>query len=128
MRRRFPRLKSYVRRKPGEMNTLEAAYAKALDGRKLNGEVADWWFESMKFKLADKTWYTPDFIVVLADGTLQIHETKGFMMEDAAIKLKITSALYWAHEVVLITRKRGTWMYRNVSQNGLGKGRAAEGT
>ena len=89
---------------PGTMNRLEARYAEHLETRRIAGQIAAYWYESMKFRLADKTWYTPDFMVMLADGELQLHETKGgFVREDAIIKLKITSATYWCFRVFRVT-------------------------
>ena len=89
----------------GSMNGTEARYAKHLDRRKLLGEIAWYWFEEMKFRLADKTWYCPDFMVMHADGMLELHEVKGWMMDDAAVKLKVASALYWSFPVYVIREK-----------------------
>lgn len=83
-----------VRRQPGTMNKLEAAYAVHLDTLKAAGEVADWKFESIKLRLADRTWYTPDFCVMEPDGSLRFDETKGFLRDDAAVKLKVAAEQY----------------------------------
>lgn len=78
----------------GTMNKTEAAYAKHLEGRKHAGEV-DWFrFEGMKFRLADKTFYTPDFAVLLANGELECHEVKGFWEDDARVKVKVVADQY----------------------------------
>ena len=75
-----------TRRVPGEMNPLEAAYSLTLKDRT---DIVQTWFEGWTFKLAKDTRYTPDFIVMLADGTLEAHEVKGFMEDDAWVKLKV---------------------------------------
>ena len=41
------------------------------------GIVFSWRYEAVTLKLADKTTYTPDFLVVLVDGSIELHEVKG---------------------------------------------------
>lgn len=77
------------------MNKTEAEYAGMLDARRLRGEVAWWRYEAITLKLADNTRYTPDFLVLLPDGVLEIHETKGgYIREDGWLKLKVAAALF----------------------------------
>lgn len=77
------------------MNKTEAEYAGMLEERRLRGEVAWWRYEAITLKLADNTRYTPDFLVLLPDGVLEIHETKGgFIREDGWLKLKVAAALF----------------------------------
>lgn len=97
-----------VRHKTGEMNKAEARYAEMLRIRQLAGEILRWWFEGWKFKLADKTYYTPDFVVQLPDGTLEIHETKGFWEDDARVKVKV-AAKEFPMLIRCMTLKRGVW-------------------
>ena len=80
--------------KTGRMNKLEAKHARELEYRKEAGEITGYWFEEIKFRLADKTWYTPDFFVRMADGTYEVHECKGFMRDDAAVKIKVAARLF----------------------------------
>ena len=82
------------RKRAGEMNRLEAAYALELDRQLKAGEILMWKFESIKLRLADRTWYNPDFLVMTPDGELQLHETKGFMEDDANVKLKVTAETF----------------------------------
>jgi hypothetical protein len=82
------------RLKSGAMNKTEQAYAATLEQRKFAGEVAWYKFEGFKFRLADNTFYTPDFAVMLADGSLEAHEVKGFWQDDARAKIKIAADLY----------------------------------
>jgi len=77
-----------ARHKPGVMNKLEAAYAEVLEGRKQSGEIIWYAFEAMKFVLAKRTTYMPDFIVQLADGEVEVHEVKGFWEGTARVKIK----------------------------------------
>ena len=82
------------RLKTGEMNRLEAAYAAHLELRRIAGDVAWFKFEGLKLRLADNTFLTVDFFVMLANGELQAHECKGYMQEDAAVKLKVAASMY----------------------------------
>ncbi|MDT3457364.1 hypothetical protein ROV96_19500 [Stenotrophomonas pavanii] len=65
------------RLKTGEMNRTEAAYAEHLRALQAVGNVQWHRFEGMKLRLADKTFYTPDFAVMAADGVMECHEVKG---------------------------------------------------
>ena len=82
------------RLKTGVMNKTEQAYADTLTLRQAAGEVAWFKFEAVKLRLADNTFYTPDFAVMLADGTLEMHEVKGFWQDDARVKIKVASDLF----------------------------------
>lgn len=93
MNRRFPRARGVVKG-DGGMNKTEAAYAATLQLRQHAGEVAWFAFEAVKLRLADKTFYTPDFTVMLADGTIEQHEVKGFWEDDARVKIKVAAALF----------------------------------
>lgn len=88
------------------MNKLEQAWAAELDRRQCTGTVVWWGFELWKFRLADRTWYTPDFVGMLDTGQLVIWETKGWMEEDANVKLKVTSDLYWMFPVYLVKQTK----------------------
>ena len=87
-------LQALGRLKAGTMNKTEAAYAATLDARRQAGEVAWFKFEGIKLRLADNTFYTPDFAVMLADGALEMHEVKGYWQDDARAKIKIAADLY----------------------------------
>ena len=82
------------RLKTGQLNKTEAEYGKLLELRKGGGEGVWYRFEGMKLRLADNTFYTPDFAVMLADGTIECHEVKGHWMDDAKVKIKVASEMY----------------------------------
>lgn len=90
----------------GEMNKLEAAYAQHLDMLKRAGEVLWYSYESVGLRLANKTHYYPDFMVMMADGELEIHETKGFMRDDANVKIKVAAEMYPFTFKVIRQRKK----------------------
>lgn len=82
------------RLKVGQRNKTEAAYESTLKERHVAGEILWFKFEGMKLRLTDNTFYTPDFAVMLADGTLECHEVKGQWMDDARVKIKVAAELY----------------------------------
>lgn len=82
------------RLKAGTMNKTEAAYAADLELLRHSGDVAWWKFEGLKLRLADNTFYTPDFAVMLSNGEMQCHEVKGHWQEDARVKIKVAAELY----------------------------------
>lgn len=73
----------------GAMNKSEYAYAVRLEAMKRAGVILDWQYESVRLVLADRTSYTPDFLVITAECLLELHEIKGFWEEDARAKYKI---------------------------------------
>lgn len=74
----------------GRMNKTEAAYAELLEQRKQTRQVLWWKFHPMNVRLADNTFYEVDFLVMAADGHLEIHETKGGHTTDKGqLKLKL---------------------------------------
>lgn len=93
MNSRFPvaRARTYVR---GVKNKTEEAYGQHLELLKRTGDVTNYWFESYKFRLADKTFYTPDYVVQLPSGELECHEVKGYWEDDARVKIKVAASLY----------------------------------
>ena len=96
------------------MNKTEQAYAEHLRQRLLAGEIAEFSYEPVKLRLANRTHYTPDFRVVKQDGLIEMHEVKGFWEEDARVKIKVAAEL---HPYVFIAVKRvaqregGGWSY-----------------
>jgi len=82
------------RLKVGAMNKTEQAYADHLELLRHAGQVLWFKFEGLKLRLADNTFYTPDFAVMAADGVMEMHEVKGFWQDDARAKIKIAADLY----------------------------------
>lgn len=82
------------RLKTGAMNKTEQAYADRLNLLQHAGEVAWFKFEGVKLRLADNTFYSPDFAVMLANGVIEMHEVKGFWQDDARAKIKIAADIY----------------------------------
>jgi hypothetical protein len=92
------------------MNKSEAMHARRLERRKLKGEVLQYEYEGLTFRLAPRTRYTPDFAVWLADGSLECHEVKGgIWRDDARVKIKVAARLYPHVRFLAFTRCRGEW-------------------
>ena len=82
------------RLKTGSMNKTEAAYDAHLAALQHAGQIKWRKFEGLKLRLADNTFYTPDFAVMAADGVIECHEVKGFWQDDARAKIKVAADLY----------------------------------
>lgn len=88
------KFKALGRLKVGQRNKTEAAYEQHLELLKRADEIVWYCFEGMKFRLADNTFYNPDFIVMRKDGQIEVHEVKGFWMDDARVKIKVVAEMY----------------------------------
>lgn len=75
----------------GTMNKTERSYAGHLDQKKYAGKILWFAFEPIKLRLADNTFYTPDFAVMADDGVIELHEVKGFWTDDARVKIKVAA-------------------------------------
>ena len=106
------------------MNGMEARYAQELERRRMAGEVSHWSFEAMKLRLADRTWYTPDFRVLMPDGSIECHEVKGFREAAGQVKIKVAAELH-PFRFVMVRRSSkkkdgatGTWVLDEVEGAG----------
>jgi hypothetical protein len=119
-------LTAHGRQRIEKMNKTELAYEAHLNLRKIKGEIAWFAFEGMTFKLGPDVRYTPDFPVLLTDGTLECHEVKGTekrvrksgeiakaprFEDDARAKFQIAAALF---PIVfkVVYRVEGNWIER----------------
>lgn len=109
-------MKARAIRKPGIMNKTEAAYAAHLEQRKLAGEIISYHFESYTLKIAADCRYTPDFMVLLPDGTMQFHEVKGYWMDDAKVKIKVAARTF-PHVFIAVRKVKGGWETTDFTDN-----------
>lgn len=91
----------------GQMNGTESIYAELLTARHIAGEVQSWSFEAHTFRLADGLRFTPDFEVVLADGSIEFVDVKGSTKRAATdpksrVKIKTAAQMFpqyrWVQE------------------------------
>ena len=94
------------------LNRLEAKYAQALEMQKRLGEIVDYKIHPFGLRLADKTFYHPDFLIVYTDR-FEIHETKGFMRDDANVKIKVAAAQFpWIKFKLVTWSKAECWQIK----------------
>ena len=99
------------RRSTPGMNKLESSFAAYLEKRRLAGEVLDYRYESLRLRLAPKTFYTPDFFVALP-AEFQVYEVKGHWEDDARVKIKWAAQLYWYFRFFGVRQeKREGWVF-----------------
>jgi hypothetical protein len=96
------------RLKAGAMNRTEAKYADALKAQQAAGELLWHRFEGLKLRLADSTFYTPDFAVMRADGQIECHEVKGYWQDDARVKIKVAAEMY-PFRFIAVTASKAGW-------------------
>jgi len=106
------RMYALGRLKMGERNKTEQAYENFLQQQLTLGMVVWFKFEGVKLRLADNTFYTPDFAVMRANGQMELHEVKGYMQEDANVKIKVAAEMYPFRFVIVRSRPKkdgGGW-------------------
>lgn len=89
----------------GERNKTEAEYEALLEERRQAGDVRAHYFEALTLQLAFDLRYTPDFMVMMADRTLELHEVKGHWTDDARAKIKMAQERFPMFRFVAV-RKR----------------------
>lgn len=95
---------------PQYKSGLERRYAAQLAAAKANGGIFDWAYEPESLVLAQGARYTPDFRVVLNDGVVEFHETKGYRREAAIVRLKVAARLHpYIFRLVTWNSKTHTW-------------------
>lgn len=92
------------------MNKTEAAWCARLEVARLAGEVLEYRFEAMKLRLANNTFYTPDFMVILADTTIRFDEVKGFWRDDARVKIKVAAEQFPWFRFQAVSKDKGQWL------------------
>ena len=116
---RPPKRKCRIRSKrpqktPGVMNKTEAAYAHILKLRMMANEILHYDYEPERLKLADNTYYVPDFRVIMADKTIEFHECKAVTADDkmlceddARAKFKIAAETHWMYGWRMVGLRKG---------------------
>lgn len=96
--------------KTGVMNNLETLYAEHLEAKRRRGEIRAYDFEPVKLRLADNTFYSPDFRVVRNDYAIEYHEVKGHWEDDARVKIKVAASLHPYIFRAFTSPTPGTWV------------------
>lgn len=110
------------------MSKLERRFRDTvLEPAYVRHDIGNYWREPAKLRLAGRTYYTPDFMVIDRPGEHGIPprfvmcEVKGFMRDDAAVKLKVAAAAYPCFGWLLITRDKWGWHARAVTSSGISR-------
>lgn len=112
------KMQALGRLKQGEKNKTEQRYEAHLEWRKHLGEILWYKFEGIKLRLADNTFYTCDYAVLLANGELEMHEVKGFWQDDAKVKIKVAADLYPFRFIAVFAvpqKEGGGWRFEDFS-------------
>lgn len=96
---------------PRKMNKTEAAYDGHLTCLRREGHVLWHGFECIKLRLADDTFYTPDFAVLVRDLSLEMHEVKGFWRDDARVKIKVAAETFPFRFKAVSKQAGGLWRF-----------------
>jgi hypothetical protein len=107
-----PAMQALGRLRSGEMNKTEAAYARYLELQKQAGQVVWYKFEAINLRLADRTFYAVDFLVMLWNGALEAHEVKGYWTDDALVKIKVAASIF-PFRFVAAKLTKGVWEFRD---------------
>lgn len=103
------------------MNKLETKYAAHLEMRKTTGEIREYRFEPMKLRLAPRTYFDVDFLVLARDSwptmtdsySVELHEVKGHWEDDARVKMKVAATMFpwWTFRGVQWDKTTNNWRY-----------------
>lgn len=94
----------------GRMNKTEERYLnEVLRPLLYVGQVLDIKFEGLKLRLADNTFYTPDFVVV-RNECIEIHEVKGHWEDDARVKIKVAAQMFPWLRFIAVQHKDKKWV------------------
>ncbi len=104
-------LKTVQRTPKHAPNKTEARYLDHLALLHRAGQIKGFGFQRYTFRLADDTRYTPDAYVVTLEDVLEFHEVKGFMRDDAHVKLKMAAEMF-CHPFYLVTWDKGWTVVR----------------
>ena len=103
---------SRPRHQTGKMNATEQRYAAEVLALAVeNSDLQYYMFEKLKFRLGKSCYYTPDFVALSTDGQLEVHEIKGHMEDDAAVKLRVFREIYPQIRLIIVRRLNNQWTY-----------------
>lgn len=122
VRARFGKGAAAKPRKAGEQSKHERAYEDHLRSRLLH-DVLWFAYEGVNLKLADGSYYKPDFCVMLADGTICMDEVKPGSInakgelrtvigDVSALKLKLADERFpFCFRLISVVKGRQDWQF-----------------
>jgi len=109
------------RHEPDGMNKLERTFHARLQEAVRQRIFIAALREPLVLRLAGNTTYKPDFWTIALPSTMTFWEVKGFMRDDAAVKLKVAAAQAAWFRWVLVQRDRGRWRCIDVTERGFSR-------
>lgn len=70
--------------------------------------------KSITLKIGDDCRYTPDFVTYSIDRGICLHEVKGFMRDDALVKMKVVARMFPFWRLLLARKVKGAWSVTEV--------------
>ena len=123
--RLYLRARAQVRLPKGTMNATERKFAaEVLDPLLLAGELAGYWYEPLKLRLADKCFLDIDFMCQYRDGTIELVDVKARWSnnqvgtDDARVKLKVAGAMFPFRVRAAVWDRKAGWTYEEFSPEG----------
>ena len=110
------RFRALGRMKAGTMNKTEQSYAEdVLDLALARGDIRWYKFEAIKLRLADGTFYEPDFLVLTDKSLLECHEVKGaYLAEMSLVKPRVAASMFPFRFVLAQKVRKGEWKIEEV--------------
>lgn len=104
------------------MNKTERAFWERLQAARPQ-HFAEVFEHSLKLRVIGDRWYWPDFHAVDAYDArhISVFEVKGFMREDAELKLIAAAERYPCFRWVLVKRVRRCWECQSVTRAGINR-------
>jgi hypothetical protein len=105
-----------LRQEKGDgMNKTERAFFEWLKRESYDAHVLA---HPITLRLANGVRYTPDFFTIEDGGTahpIKAYEVKGFMRDDAAVKLKVAAKAYPWIKFTLVSKYKGGWEMQEIA-------------
>jgi hypothetical protein len=109
-----------IRQNSAGLNKTEQAFKEHLEAKYDDDLIAPNQIlsQAVTLKLGNGVRYTPDFMLFWTDSSNASSptawEVKGFIRDDAAVKLKVAASQYPWIKFHLVTRKKGEWQIERV--------------
>lgn len=105
----------FLEHKTPYKSRLEADFAAELELRRRADEILLWEYEPMSFRLGERLFYTPDFMVLTQTREMILYEVKGSWKAQGAsrsrVKVKALAAKFWYLRIEGVTRCNGQWNF-----------------
>ena len=106
--------------KERSMNKTERRYSLHLDDLIRKGAILRWDFEPEKFRLADNTFYTPDFRIITHSKHVEFADVKAWWVkagrvgaeEDSLVKMKVVAEQHPMYGFKMTWEVDGNWQER----------------